>query len=188
MGQPKEWELAFRRSIWEDWCQIMPALPDYAPVSALDIGAGMGTIDILLDVHYRAYAPGHPSSFVLVDGAYDPPEPVKSWKTHSNREAALFQLGANGVANAMYLEPADLARPTHLGKFDLILSMGSWCFHYEPNTYLDQVLPLAHADTVFILDLRKDRPHWLEQLSGRLEQVRVLADLPKAYRTQLRLA
>jgi hypothetical protein len=48
--------------------------------------------------------------------------------------------------------------------FDLVISLGSWCFHYPPATYLDAIFGRCRPGGVLILDVRKQQPAWSAQL------------------------
>jgi hypothetical protein len=178
------WAAALLQSYEDDFAQIKPALPDYAPVNVLDIGSGLGGIHIWLDDYFRTMAPGHPSTFNLLDGDNDPPTPNKNWMTHSNRGVALSFLEANGVHRVNYRRPGNIGFVPR--GVDLVLSLQAWCFHLEPRFYLDQALYLSQPDTVFVMDVRAGRPEWNEQLASKLEIVKVLAHKPKYRRIQFR--
>lgn len=185
-----EWEPEFKKSMLLDFETVWPALPmirspAQPTIRVLDIGSGMGTIDILLNRIYREM--GVTPSFYLVDGLIDEPEIVQSYMTHSNSQVALDYLRRNGVHDVDYLSPDCLGVIT--GTFDLVISLGSWCFHYEPKTYLEEVLDQATLDTHIVVDIRVDErtrePRWGHQMVG-VEQVCVLYDWPKAQRVWLR--
>jgi SAM-dependent methyltransferase len=134
----------------------------------LDIGCGVAGIDILLARHYKN------AKFYLLD------------KSHINsrvyygieKEAAYYNslgiakkmLVANGVAeNNVFLQEVTGAPIFPGKKFDLIISLISWGFHYPISTYLDEVYNSLGPGGILIVDVRKDTDgeHLLKEKFGQ---------------------
>jgi len=162
----ERWHAAYEADLWRTYCEIRPYLPETCWAS-LDIGSGLGGIDVLLSRHY-----GGELNVNLLDGEHDAPDMKLHRQTFSNAAVARDFLTVNGVRRDRigYYTPTDTAA---FLPWDLVLSLGSWCFHYEPNTYLPRLLERGglHADTVIILDVRRDKGEWTSQLNAHLREV-----------------
>lgn len=175
------WLAAYRADLQRSLDEMQPYLPKVC-WGLLDIGSGLGGIDVLL-YHYFATEP-----FVyLLDGVDDAPEMKLHRETFSNERVARAFLRSNGVRSdrIRYYGPAaqDITAP-----YDVILSLGSWCFHYEPNQYLPRLMAGGGVqwETRLIVDLRRDKPEWREQLkAANLQMIAVLRDEPKYTRIVL---
>ncbi len=152
----KHVEKMFNEEMMAEYAAMKPYLPAHAR-AILDIGAGVGGIDILLGKHYEA---DHPMIYLL-----DKTEmPGKVY--YGLREKGCFY-NSLGLARDLLVENG--IRPEQIclqeatednriisdTKFDLIVSLISWGFHYPIATYLDQVYEkLAHSGVV-ITDVRR---------------------------------
>lgn len=146
------WQAAYEEALTRDFGSIRSYLPTKCN-SVLDIGGGLGGIDVLLA---RKYGCG----ICILDGEADAPVMELHRKTFNHMGVARDFLTKNGVGGFDYLTPEQMTpRP-----FDLIISLGSWCFHYPPSTYLDFVVSCCHSETMLVVDVRKQKPDWLKQL------------------------
>lgn len=190
------WLDAYREDLERSFVEMEPYLP---PVcwAMLDIGSGLGGIDVLLSRHYaqqeidvttvsdtqpRRVKRGDPRVYLL-DGKDDAPEMKLHRQTFSNERVARAFLRANGVRSDRihYYGPDD---ETIAAPYDLVLSLGSWCFHYEPNVYLPRLLAGGglHMDSRVIVDLRTGKPEWREQLkAANLQMIAVLRPFERKY-------
>jgi hypothetical protein len=153
----KAWERAYAESIGGIVENVRPHLPAHCQ-AMLDIGGGLGGVDILLSRLYST-----PSVHIL-DGLEDPPVVRSHASTFNNASVTLDFLAANGVQNAHVYYP----RPYPAVQYDLIVSFAAYCFHIPPTTYFDILTEMSHPGTVFIFDVRATKPLWLEQLCGLL--------------------
>jgi hypothetical protein len=68
------WLMGYRQALDRDFALIRPHLPapmlDHA-VRVLDVGSGLGGIDVLIERHYRDAGTG--AQITLMDGVADPP-------------------------------------------------------------------------------------------------------------------
>jgi SAM-dependent methyltransferase len=122
----------------------------YLPRTAkciLDIGCGMAGIDVLLHRHYPD------AEIVLLDkqGVSDKPKTghhrsVGSFGNYHDFGGALELLEANGV-NMDRIRTHDIGvDPFPADKFDVVISLLSWGFHYPISTYCPNVLGVIIAD------------------------------------------
>lgn len=153
-----QWLRSYRDALMADYLGIRPHLPALQEPTigqVLDVGSGLGGIDILLHRHYR-------SSIVpvLLDGWKDEARMDLHRKTYNDMDVAERFHRDNGVipvvgvdANVRPIMP--LSYPAFL-----VISLGSWCFHYAPELYLEYVLANSTPDATVIVDVRKDKPEW----------------------------
>lgn len=171
---PIAWGTAYAGSLKKQYLNIRHWLPKRCG-SLLDVGSGLGGIDILISRHYVNFmdSPQQYPRVFLLDGIADPPVMTLHRKTFNHMGVAARFLTDNGIPfqNIGWFSPDFVRDATRafFDSFDLIVSFGSWCFHYEPNTYLPQLLNGAIGpETVVIIDVRADRPSWDQQLSDAL--------------------
>jgi SAM-dependent methyltransferase len=146
--------LSFSEGLARDLESLRPWLPERA-TSVLDIGCGLGGIDILL---HRHYAPDSPR-LTLLDRDGVSPDVFYGYEDDAAHYTSLADarrlLEENGVPPAD-ITTCDADRDGYpaTGRFDLVISLISWGFHYPIETYLDDVeRTLAPGGTV-ILDVR----------------------------------
>lgn len=185
------WLTEYQVDLWRSFEEMLPHLPD-APANILDVGSGLGGIDILLHRHYaqkNAQIELGAADLWLLDGVDDAAVMKLHRETFSNARVARAFLEANGVPSTEIncVGPHDKDAIHDASPFDIILSLGSWCFHYAPAVYLDMLAGCATGETVFVLDLRRDKGEWTEQLTAKLKQVESIRDAAKFDRGIYRL-
>ena len=148
-GERQVWQKAYEESLQRQFDSIKPYLPETCN-QIVDVGSGLGGIDILLSRHYG----GCP--VCLIDGEDDPPTMELHRKTFSNFQVAKDFLAKNGVKDVS---------TTMVRETDLVVSFGAWCFHFPPLLYLPTVAPCSEFATI-ILEVRKDKPKWDAQLAA----------------------
>lgn len=141
----KLWEKEYNEKLYYIYDQIKEMLPDKCD-NILDIGGGLGGIDIVLNDHYKG------CHIEIIDGKNDKPIVIEHDKTFSNHEVTKSFLKRNGVEKYKLSAPGEY-KPN---KKDLIISYSAYCFHIEPNIYLNDVLNSCHKETVLILTIRKN--------------------------------
>lgn len=167
------WRAAYDQAIEDTYQSIRPFLPDRCE-AFLDIGAGMGGIDVAVAKHY-----GYQPTACLLDG--DAAPVVRRQDVpFSDGLTALDFLRSNDVVRARTYAPHSL--PKADVAFDLIMSFASWCFHYWPQEYLEMVLRSSRKGTVVIIDVRIARPAWLEVLVKHFGKYRVAHESKKYQR------
>jgi SAM-dependent methyltransferase len=147
------WERAYERNTVARMNNILPYLPSEAR-SVLDIGSGLGGINILLNRWYDRKL-----AVTLLDGDTRAEVDHHNRPFSSQRVALEFQK-ENGVERASYMTPNKL----EVQPFDIILSFRAWCFHIEPKAYMPFVTKCCHPSTVIIADVRRDAQYWREDL------------------------
>lgn len=179
------WLKAYRDDLDATYKECAPFLPP-ACWGILDIGSGLGGIDILLARHYvRA---GHRQPWVnLLDGEDDPPVVKLHRETFNSMRVAHDFQRENGIRGDQfaYYTPSSPSLPK---PYDLVVSFGSWCFHYAPAVYLPLLLRGGglHRDTVVIVDVRKDKVEYWQQLHEHFAVVGVIREARKYDRVALK--
>lgn len=165
-GDSTTWLNQYFDVISSEFRSITPFLPRRC-ASILDIGGGMGGIDCFINQHF-----GGDCQLTILDGVDDPPEVTQHSKTFNHMSIARQFLAANGVANFDFID-ANSAHRRAIRKYDLVVSFKSWCFHYEPSQYLDLVVSACHSESILLIDVRRDKPEWFDELCARLRFVGV---------------
>lgn len=173
----KNWKKAYELSLSRIFDSIRPVLPT-ACARVIDVGSGLGGIDVLLAEHYESTR-GQQPVVCLVDGVDDEPKVDWHFKTFSNQERALDFLKKNGVKFGCYFSPQTW--PTG-HKADLIVSFAAYCFHIPVGDYIEEVKRSCHKQTVQIFEVRKTKREWLEVLVRAFGKPVVLAQTEKMVR------
>jgi hypothetical protein len=172
---PKAWRAAYKRQLVDTLAAIDHWIP--RPLnSVLDIGGGMGGFDALLN----SLQPG--LQITILDGFNNPAEVQQRDQPYSNARVAEAFLRENGVRDLWFFRPDRL--PASPPKFDLVISLQAWCFHFPPAAYLNFALQASHPGTIWILDVRTPQDDWLAQLSAtdRLQLIGVADGFTEKYR------
>ncbi len=186
------WLGEYHKSLDEIFSTIKPYLPNSAE-RVVDIGSGLGGIDILINQHYE-----DKSTIYLVDGMRDEPEHFKADRTFSNARVAAKFLAENGVSNMFAIDP-NLVKygndPVMMPDFkaNIVVSFASYCFHYSPMLYVDFVKAVTDEQSVIIFDVRKEddadlpRADWIYILKqNNIRPVKVIEDAKKYQRMLFR--
>lgn len=159
-GDFPAWHRAYEADLQATYRQIASFLPTECE-AVLDVGSGLGGIDALIFRHYEVQ--GQRPLISLLDGVDDPPVMRLHRETFNDMRMARNFLCKNGVSplSIGYYGPGTTEFAT---KFDLVVSFGSWCFHYPPSYYLAAVRAACKPTTVLVLDVRAEKPDWHEEL------------------------
>ena len=159
------WEKSRRQEIAQlyyqdlsnDYQQVSPYLPAQVN-SVVDVGAGLGGINIFLHERYKDQNP----HFHLLDknqidqSIYYFYEQTAS--AYCDFEATRIFLADNGLPEKQFtlVDLNNTAFPVGI-KADLVISLLSWGYHYPLDTYLDEVTAMIVEDGSLVIDLRKDQ-------------------------------
>jgi len=166
------WQWAYQKKLASTLQMMEPFLPERCR-SILDVGSGLGGIDIFLYDFY--IKKGEYPSIHLIDGEQFEPKVIRHDRPFNSMSVALTFLKRNGVKTVTYSTPNRFAR---VGSFDLVVSFAAWCFHIAPSAYLDFVLRHCHKHTVLILDVRRN--YWRYELMD-LFNLRTTLEVGKKY-------
>lgn len=155
------------------------------PKKILDIGCGVAGIDIMLNRHYD----NNPVFYLL-----DKSEVNSKVYYGLEKKAAYYNslklakelLVLNGIsADKIYTEEVGEKPIFFDQKFDLVLSLISWGFHYPVSTYLNQVYNLLNSGGTLIIDVRKDSGGE-EELRNKFGNLEVIYDARKHRRVLIK--
>ena len=168
----------FQKNLEEDFDMIAPHLPANVK-NILDIGCGIGGIDLYLWRYYRCGLSLMDKNEVEKEIKYGYRSETSAYnKLDLTREF----LKMNGVDGEVY------AYEAHTGwkfpcRFDVILSLISCGFHYPVDTYLNMISDYLHPWGVVILDVRKHSGQ-IETLKRQFKNVHTIKDFEKHERVK----
>lgn len=177
---------AYERELAHDLDDITSQL-DAAPHRVLDIGAGLGGIDVLLNRRFRGSSP----EFWLldrfrIDAAISYGFAAEASAYCDQEETRRF-LCHNGIdERRLHLVDAD-ADEWPATRFDLVVSLISWGFHYPVETYAGKVAASLAKGGVVILDVRRESGG-MEELQRWFPRIDVIAEASKHVRVAARAA
>jgi SAM-dependent methyltransferase len=178
------WLEHYQADISATYRSILPHLPKTC-ARFLDVGSGLGGVDVLIRRHYQGR--GQDPTVHLLDGEEDPPVMYVHRRTFNHMVIARNFQVKNGLSPLALITH----KPTASGferPFDLVVSFGSWCFHYPPAEYLELLERSGlHAGSVVILDVRSNKPEYFEELERVLEVVTHVVMKPKWSRVVFRV-
>jgi SAM-dependent methyltransferase len=160
------WLLAYQHDLQRTFGAMFEHLPPLgAKPSVLDIGAGMGGIDLLL---WRRFGPG--TTLSLFDQLGGEARCDRHGQPFGDLGIAHRFLVENGCDRAdIRLLPVEVTEGLDDGPaFDVVLSTQAWCFHFPPQPYLGWLRGRLNPKAVVIVDLRHGRPDWLAELTEAL--------------------
>ena len=160
------WAQKYLEVLTSEFESIAPYLPRTCE-SILDVGGGMGGIDVLLSEHYGG------CHVTILDGIDDPPLMEKHAATFSNMHVASEFLALNGVASYDFID-ANSAERRATRTYDLIVSFKSWCFHTPPELHLDIGPVCLREMTRLLVDIRRDKGDWELEMQHAFGMTRVV--------------
>lgn len=176
----------FNQDIVDEYENIKSYLPSECS-RILDIGCGVGGMDVML---YRHYNGGGNIEFYLFDKTKLSGKIYYGFKKkaefYNSLEIAEEILYSNGMEREKIhlLEVPDDYKINVKPDVDLIMSLLSWGFHYPVSKYIDQVYDILRHGGHLILDVRKksggeeevgEMFSKMEKISEGKKYVRVLA-------------
>ena len=178
-GNFDRWKVAYEASIEAIYQNIAPVLPRDCG-NLVDIGSGLGGIDIHLSAHYATRP-----HVCLLDGDGDSPEVNWSFEPHNSMSIAFDFLHKNGVTNVSSLGPGNLDK-WRGEPFDLAVSFAAWGFHIHPGNYLGDLMKVIHDQTVVIIEVRRTKDEWLRLFVEALGVPKVIFKADKLVRLAFR--
>ena len=178
----------FQRDMEREYGILKPHLPEHAR-AILDIGCGGAGIDVLLYKHYLEK--NQTIDICLLDKTEMPKRVYygleQKGSYYNSLSIARDMLILNCVAPEHILtqEADDDNRITFKTRFELVISLISWGFHYPVSTYLDQVYELLQPEGMLILDVRKDSGG-MEQVERKFGNVKIILETRKYVRVAAR--
>jgi len=164
---------------------MLPYLPGRCD-SILDVGCGLGGASVLLRNFYRNTGRGDPRLYLLDGDQIDALQygVVKGSCFYSLMNETSRLMLANGVPEDRFelcLAP-DWLGEEHGIKFDLVISLASWCFHYGPEVYLEQVRRVSHDRTQVVVDIRYGLGDIIYMMKKAFGDAHSIPGIGKSYR------
>lgn len=163
-----------QRWVSDDYFELMErefaTLKPFLPAKArrvLDIGGGLGGVDIFISRHY-----GHAAEIHMLDRVGMDPDMKFGFRAETEKyndpalTAAYLKNGGVPPKHFTFWD-ADRQLPDLMAAdadYDVILSLKSWAFHYPYAVYAELVSKKLSKDGVMIVDVRKD--------SGQQDEIR----------------
>jgi SAM-dependent methyltransferase len=174
-NERERWLTAYKRDLHDTFRAMHEHLPPNGSKPAvLDIGAGMGGLDVYL---WRRYGKG--TRLCLLDHIGGEPSCIGHDQPFGDLTVSRRFLLANGVDmdDIVLLGPGIRGAAPHPAHpmFDVVVSTRAWCFHFEPAEYLAWVVSRLKPGGVVLVDLRHGREDWLQALVAALGPVRAVA-------------
>ena len=181
--------IAIFESYYSDMEREYLSIAGYLPGAVgriLDIGCGIGGIDVFLHNHYRGEAKMHLlDRSGLSDNVYYGFS--ESGAYYNSLDMTSRFLLHNGVSTEGFVTVDVERHPFPAAQlFDLVLSLLSWGYHYPVTTYLDAVHAALAPGGTLIVDLRRHTPG-KQQLTEKFGVApEVVLQTPKYERVVLR--
>ena len=159
----KEFDIEFNQII-----NFLPKDVNYI----LDIGSGLGIIDIYLNNHFNNIP-----KFTLIDKTRLEKKVSYGFDSqgqfYNNFDLTLDFLKDNGIDRER-INLIDVDSKEAVDKnFDIVISLLSMGYHYPINQYLDILTKHTHKNTIFIFDIA-DEYNNFDLISKMFESVRVI--------------
>ena len=175
---------SFYRDISIEFDRFKSYLPN--PVNnILDIGCGVGAINIFLNKFYE-----NRPKFHLLDKNYVSNKIVYGFKKsktegYNNLEVTKKFLEANDInLKNIYTYDADKNELKAI-KYDLVISLVSWGYHYPIETYIKYLKESSNEKTVFIFDIA-DEYVSIEDVKKYFNKIHIVDEYLKKH-NQIRL-
>lgn len=170
----------YEKDIQKDYDSIKSHLPENCG-NVLDIGCGIGGIDLLLYNHYAKNL-----KLNLFDFSRTDKEIYYGYKErgsiYNSLENSVQFLTENGVELSNVITH-DAAVKFPDGKFDIIISLLSCGFHYPVETYLAEITKAKRG--IIILDIRKNSGQ-IEMLEAAFGVLEIIAEYSKCERVLIK--
>lgn len=176
---------ALNKMLDVDYQMIKGSLPEKAN-SILDIGCGLGFIDIALNNHYN-----EESNIYLLDKTNFITEDThirgfnKEYVFYNSMESTKENLLNNGVKENKinsYEVSSESIDSLSKNKYDIIISLLSCGWHYSLETYIDLIKNTLSDEGIFIVDIRHDTDQ-LEYAKKHFKLINVLTNTAESKHT-----
>lgn len=170
----------YSNDIQKDYDSIKNYLPKSCD-NIIDIGCGVGGIDLMLYNHYNGNV-----NLNMFDYSKKDNDIVYGYKhktsAYNNLSYTKDFLEFNGVGESN-INMHNVEDGFPIGKYDIIISLLSYGFHYPIETYLKQIKRCK--SNIIILDIRKHSGQ-IERLKKHFKSVDVIAEWSKCERVLIK--
>jgi 2-polyprenyl-3-methyl-5-hydroxy-6-metoxy-1,4-benzoquinol methylase len=161
-----QWTWAYLAELEQTFASLQEVMGKIPPRRVLDIGSGVGAIDLLMARRWGSHV-------TLCDGEEGTGAARKHGEPFGSRVVTDEFLRSNNLPDHQweYYNPSQLlSRTAILEPFDLVISLRSWCFHYEPESYLRFVSQHLHKGSQVVVDVRRTKASWYQTMCERWPQ------------------
>lgn len=175
----------YNTDMWSEYISIKDQLPESAE-NILDIGCGIGGIDIYLYKHYK-----NSSNIFLIDKSAIDDNLHYGFKDQGSFYNSLlltrtFLIENNVPEERIFVQEANAENIIEFNQqFDLIISLISWGFHYPVATYLKSAFDKLKTNGMIIIDVRKDS-NGIEELKEEFKEVNIIKEFSKHFRVMVK--
>ncbi len=175
----------YNTDMWSEYISIKDQLPESAE-NILDIGCGIGGIDIYLYKHYK-----NSSNIFLIDKSAIDDNLHYGFKDQGSFYNSLlltrtFLIENNVPEERIFVQEANAENIIEFNQqFDLIISLISWGFHYPVETYLRSAFDKLKTNGMIIIDVRKDS-NGIEELKEEFKEVNIIKEFSKHFRVMVK--
>lgn len=175
----------YNTDMWSEYISIKDQLPESAE-NILDIGCGIGGIDIYLYKHYK-----NSSNIYLIDKSAIDDNLHYGFKDQGSFYNSLlltrtFLIENNVPEERIFVQEANAENIIEFNQqFDLIISLISWGFHYPVETYLRSAFDKLKTNGMIIIDVRKDS-NGIEELKEEFKEVNIIKEFSKHFRVMVK--
>jgi len=175
----------YNTDMWSEYISIKDQLPESAE-NILDIGCGIGGIDIYLYKHYK-----NSSNIYLIDKSAIDDNLHYGFKDQGSFYNSLlltrsFLVENNVPEERIFVQEANAENIIEFNQqFDLIISLISWGFHYPVATYLKSAFDKLKTNGMIIIDVRKDS-NGIEELKEEFKEVNIIKEFSKHFRVMVK--
>lgn len=173
----------FVKSLINDYNEIKKFLPEKA-TKILDIGCGLAGIDLFLFRHYK----NDPKTRLYLLDKNEVDENVYyGFQKYGSFYNSLIQsenfLTENGISKSQIFLKEVVNNKLPQEKFNLIISLISWGYHYPVETYLEEVYQKMTPQGILILDIRKGT-RGEEKIKRKFKNSKIISETTKGLRLQ----
>jgi SAM-dependent methyltransferase len=145
---------AYKKDMQSEYNEIISFLPEKVK-NILDIGCGIGGIDVFLSEHYKLEEPHfYCLDKTQIDSVFYGFNKIGAFYNSLENTKQFLQL--NEIPNINILEADSNYKIPADEKFDLIISLISWGYHFPIDTYLNEVYSHLNNGGHLILDIREN--------------------------------
>lgn len=162
-NDPNAWVTAYHEEMQKTLDQLQLMFGKQKPRHVLDIGSGVGFIDLLLIKSWSCHC-------TLVDGEDGNGVADNHAKPFNSRAVSEEFMRDNQIHDThwRYVNPDEFkTRPGTFPVFDLVLSLRSWGFHYPPSEYIMAVGQHVAPGSLIVMDMRIDKMDWHLAMEAR---------------------
>lgn len=133
---------------------IEPKKNNYTPRNILDIGCGLGTIDVYISNYYPTYKIFVQDKTEEIDTSKKYNGFNQEYHYYNNLEMLCDFLALNGLSDFLVIDGEQLFNTPE--RFDVIMSLLSCGWHYSLTTYLDYIKSSLTENGKLIIDVRNN--------------------------------